>query len=931
MPAKHIYAFGGGSAEGDGAQKDLLGGKGAGLAAMSRLGIPVPPGFTLTTEVCSFYQEHQGGYPEGLEAELEEHLRRVEELLGQGFGDPGNPLLFSVRSGAPRSMPGMMDTILNLGLNDAIVETWIARGADARFVLDAYRRLLTMYGDVVLGVPHHDFEALLTAAREAEGAATDADLSPAALRALVPRYLELIETKHGRPFPQEPRQQLWGAIAAVFESWNNPRARDYRRLERIPDHPGTGVNVQAMVFGNRGADCATGVAFTRNPATGERKFFGEYLINAQGEDVVAGIRTPKPVEGENGDGLAKDFPAAWGELQEVCSILEHNFRDMQDIEFTIQHGHLFMLQTRAGKRTGAAAVRIAVDMVEEGLIDERTAVGRVEPTHLVQMLAPEFDVKEKAQAELLARGLPAGPGAASGRIALTAERAAEMSAAGPVLLVRAETSPEDIVGMHAAAGILTSRGGMTSHAAVVARGLGKPCLVGAGELDVDEHAGTVRVKGKVLREGDPLSIDGTTGEVLAGALSTRPSDVLRALLDGDAGSSSSPGARAFRQVLEWADAERRLRVRANADTPHDARVARALGAQGIGLCRTEHMFFAEERIPWVRRMILAEDEDGRREALTKLLPMQQKDFEGIFAALAGLPITVRLLDPPLHEFLPHGEKALRQLADQMGIDPAQVEARADALAEANPMLGLRGCRLGLTAPDIYDMQVAAIARAACVRTKAGDHVRPEIMVPLVGTEEEMIRLRRQVAATCARVLAEEGVELEIPIGTMIEVPRAALMADRIALHADFFSFGTNDLTQMTYGYSRDDASRFLPEYIETKVLPHDPFQSLDAEGVGQLVALACQRGRQARPGLHLGVCGEHGGDPDSIEFFDRTGLDYVSCSPYRLPIARLAAARSALKLAALPEKPAAKMATAPAAPSTPPDTLPALPIAASAP
>jgi pyruvate, orthophosphate dikinase len=909
MP-KSIYAFGGGAAEGDGTQKDLLGGKGAGLAEMSRLGIPVPPGFTLTTDVCTYYQEHAGAYPPGLEAELEEHLKQVEERLGLRFGNPRDPLLFSVRSGAPRSMPGMMDTILNLGLNDAIVEAWIAAGADARFVFDAYRRLLTMYGDVVLGVPHDEFEAILKAAREAAGAATDADLSADALRALIQRYEALIE-KHGKPFPQDPRAQLWGAIAAVFASWNNPRARDYRRLERIPDHPGTGVNVQAMVFGNRGADCATGVAFTRNPATGERKFFGEYLINAQGEDVVAGIRTPKPVEGQDGEGLAKDYPQAWNDLEAVCSTLEHHFHDMQDIEFTIQHDRLFMLQTRTGKRTGAAAVRIAVDMVGEGLIDERTALQRVEPQHLVQMMAPEFDAKEVARAELLARGLPAGPGAASGRIALTAERAAQMAndpaATGPVLLVRAETSPEDIVGMHAAAGILTSRGGMTSHAAVVARGLGKPCVVGAGELDVDERAGEVRVKGRVFREGDALSMDGTTGAVLAGALSTHPSEVLLSLLDG--GAATNPGAKAFRQVLDWADGVRLLRVRANADTPHDARVARALGAQGIGLCRTEHMFFAEERIGWVRRMILAQDDAERAQALAQLLPMQQKDFEGIFAALPGLPITVRLLDPPLHEFLPHGEKALRRLAGQMGIDPAEVEARAEVLKESNPMLGLRGCRLGLTAPEIYDMQVQAIASAACVRVKAGDDVRPEIMVPLVGTEEEMIRLRQRIAETSARILEEAGVELEIPIGTMIEVPRAALIADRIAAFADFFSFGTNDLTQMTYGYSRDDASRFLPQYIETGVLAHDPFQSIDTEGVGQLVAMACQKGRQARPDLHLGVCGEHGGDPASVEFFDQAGLDYVSCSPYRLPIARLAAARSALKRGAAAEKGATPVRT----------------------
>jgi pyruvate,orthophosphate dikinase len=895
MPAKHVYAFGGGTAEGNGSQKDLLGGKGAGLAEMSRLGIPVPPGFTLTTEVCSFYQEYPGSYPEGLDEEVEQHLRRVEEQLGRGFGDPDKPLLVSVRSGAPRSMPGMMDTILNLGLTEPIVEASITRGADPRFVYDAYRRLLTMYGDVVLDVPHAEFEKILTAAREENGAATDADLPAEALRGLIPRYLKLLEEHGRRPFPQDPRQQLWGAIAAVFESWNNPRARDYRRLERIPDTPGTGVNVQAMVYGNQGLDCATGVAFTRNPATGERKFFGEYLVNAQGEDVVAGIRTPKPVDGQDGEGgLAKEFPRAWQKLQEISAVLEGHFKDMQDIEFTVQQGELFMLQTRTGKRTGPAAVRIAADMVEEGLIDRRTALQRVEPQHLVQMLAPEFDLEEKKKVPVLARGLPAGPGAASGRIALSAERAAELAESGPVLLVRAETSPEDIVGMHASVGILTSRGGMTSHAAVVARGLGKPCVVGAGGLDVNEE--TVRVAGQVFREGDSLSIDGTTGEVLAGSLSTRPSEVLRVLLEGAVENTAiSPGARAFLEILEWADGERRLKVRANADTPHDARVARALGAQGIGLCRTEHMFFDEARIPVVRRMILARDAAERTAPLAELLPMQQKDFEGIFAALAGLPITVRLLDPPLHEFLPQGEKALQQLAEQMGIDAHAVQARAEELAETNPMLGLRGCRLGITAPDIYEMQVEAIVRAACVRKRAGEDVRPEIMVPLVGTQEEMIRLRERTAAVRDRVLAEEGMQIEILIGTMIEIPRAALVADKIAAYADFFSFGTNDLTQMTFGYSRDDAGRFLPEYVAQKVLPGDPFQSLDTEGVGQLVRLACELGRAARSDLHLGVCGEHGGDPDSIRFFDSVGLDYVSCSPYRLPIARLAAARASLE------------------------------------
>ncbi|HVS00884.1 MAG TPA: pyruvate, phosphate dikinase, partial [Thermoanaerobaculia bacterium] len=732
MPSKYIYAFGGGTAEGKGDQKSLLGGKGAGLAEMSRLGIPVPPGFTLTTEACTFYHQHEDTYPEGLEDEVEQHLRLLEKRTEQRFGDPDNPLLVSVRSGAPFSMPGMMDSILNLGLSEAIVETWIARGEDThtRFVLDAWRRLLTMYGDVVLEVPHREFEEILTAARVEHGAASDADLPSEALRAVADAYLELI-ARHGRPFPQEPREQLWGAIGAVFQSWHNQRACDYRRLEGIPDHLGTAVNVQAMVFGNRGVDCATGVAFTRNPATGERRVYGEYLPNAQGEDVVAGTRTPQPIAPENSedgrDGLAADFPEAHRQLQEVCSRLERHYRDMQDMEFTIQHDRLYMLQTRSGKRTGPAAVRIAVEMVEEGLIDRREALSRIKPQHLTQMLAPEFDTEQKDKAltgRLLAHGLPAGPGAASGRVALTAEAAAEMAASGPVLLVRAETSPEDIVGMHAAAGILTSRGGMTSHAAVVARGLGKPCVVGAGELDVDDRAGEVRVRGQVFRQGDELSIDGSTGEVIAGALSTRPSDVLSALLDGE--RTTSPAALAFRKVLEWADAERRLKVRANADTPHDAQVARALGAEGIGLCRTEHMFFDDERIPWVRRMILASTPEERAEALAKLLPMQQKDFEGIFEALSGLPITVRLLDPPLHEFLPRGEKALRRLAGQMGIEPDEVAVRAHALEEVNPMLGHRGCRLGLTFPEIYEMQVEAITRAACVRKRAGDDVRPEI-------------------------------------------------------------------------------------------------------------------------------------------------------------------------------------------------------------
>ncbi|HEY6322468.1 MAG TPA: pyruvate, phosphate dikinase, partial [Thermoanaerobaculia bacterium] len=922
MAAKYIYAFGGGKADGRGDQKELLGGKGAGLAEMSRLGIPVPPGFTLTTEVCTWFQEHHGSYPPGLESELDRQLRRLEALTGQRFGDVANPLLVSVRSGAPMSMPGMMDTVLNLGLSQTLVDAWTARGADARFVLDAWRRLLTMYGDVVLGVEHAAFEEILAAARTEHGAASDNELPPAALAAVAEKFRRLI-AEHGQPFPEEPRAQLWGAIGAVFSSWDNRRAREYRRINGISDRLGTAVNVQAMVFGNRGNDCATGVAFTRNPATGEARVYGEYLVNAQGEDVVAGIRTPRPIVGlDGGRGLAEDFPQADRELREVCARLERHYRDMQDVEFTIQHDRLYMLQTRRGARTGPAAVRIAAEMVDEGIITPREAVSRVKPDDLVQVLAPEFDVQEKARAvadgRLLARGLPAGPGAASGCMVLSADRAAELAAQGPVILVRAETSPEDIVGMHAAAGILTSRGGMTSHAAVVARGMGKPCLVGAGDLDVDERAGVVRAGERELREGEEISIDGTTGEVIAGGLATRPSAVLRTLV-GDAGTAGdiagdtaretkaaaktraagaaaapSPAVVSFRKILTWADELRRMRVRANADTPVDARVSRALGAEGIGLCRTEHMFFAADRISWVRRMILADDAEDRAESLAQLLPMQQKDFEGIFAALSALPVTVRLLDPPLHEFLPHGDKALAGLAKQMGVPAAKVAARAAALAEANPMLGHRGCRLGMTAPEIYDMQVEAIARAACVRTRAGDHVEAEIMVPLVGAEQEMIRLREHIVATVERVLTEENLRLPIAIGTMIEVPRAALIAAKIAVHADFFSFGTNDLTQMTYGYSRDDIGRFLPQYLESGVLPYDPFARLDDEGVGQLVRLACESGRGARADLHLGVCGEHGGDPDSIDFFDRVGLDYVSCSPYRVPVARLAAAQATL-------------------------------------
>jgi pyruvate, orthophosphate dikinase len=897
MSDKWVYAFGGGTAEGRGDQKALLGGKGAGLAEMSRIGIPVPPGFTITTQACLAYQRAGQQMPDGLREEVAEHLRRVEELQGRRFGDAADPLLVSVRSGAPVSMPGMMDTVLNLGLNRAIVAARIEAGEDARFLRDAYRRLLTMYGDVVMGVAHKDFERILGAARRDQGVANDAELSAESLARVGERFEALIEETAGRPFPQDPDEQLWGGIRAVFDSWDNQRARDYRRLHGLGEEMGTGVNVQTMVFGNRGEGCATGVAFTRSPATGDPEIYGEYLVNAQGEDVVAGTRTPQSIHpGEDGrGGLRADYETAFDQLAAVCEKLEAHYKDMQDVEFTIEDGELYMLQTRTGKRTGPAAVRIAADMVAEGRIDERTALSRVDAQHIEQMMAPVFDLAEKEKAieegRLLAKGLPAGPGAAAGRIALDAARAAEMAASGPVLLVREETSPEDIVGMHAAMGIVTSRGGMTSHAAVVARGLGKPCIVGAGDLTVDEESGEVRVGDKVLREGDELSIDGTAGEVIAGSLKPQESEVLQVLLEG---TEPSPAAAAFVRMLEWADGERRMRVRANADTPEDARRARAFGAEGIGLCRTEHMFFAEERIALVRRMILGRSAADREAPLAKLLPQQRADFEGIFEAMDGLPVTVRLLDPPLHEFLPHGERALASLAEDMGVAASEVADRAGALAESNPMLGHRGCRLGITAPDIYEMQVEAIARAAAARQQAGGDPRPEIMVPLVGTEEELARLRERVAATVARVLEEEGVELDIPIGTMIEVPRAALTADRVARHADFFSFGTNDLTQMTFGFSRDDVGSFLPQYLEDGILPADPFASIDVDGVGSLVRTACEKGRAVREHLHLGVCGEHGGDAPSIHFFETVGLDYVSCSPYRVPVARLASARAAL-------------------------------------
>jgi pyruvate,orthophosphate dikinase len=894
---KRIFSFGNGAAEGAGLGKETLGGKGAGLAEMTALGIPVPPGFTIETSVCADFS--RGASLDGIRAEVESALVKLEHDADKRFGDLDNPLLVSVRSGARSSMPGMMDTILNLGLTSRTVKGLAARSGE-RFALDCRRRFLEMYGDVVLRVPRHEFEKAMQEVKKARGAKSDMDLTAVDLAEIVRRDEQIVRQRTGHDFPDDPREQLWGAIAAVFRSWDNERAKTYRKLHHIPDDWGTAVSVQAMVFGNRGETSATGVAFTRDPSSGERIFYGEFLPNAQGEDVVAGIRTPRPLNA-NGSGLSLEetMPKAYAELQLVRERLEKRFRDMQDLEFTIEEGKLYLLQTRNGKRTGFAAVRIATDMVDEGLIDAEEAVARVEPEQLVQLLAPIFPAKEKAAAikegHLLGRGLPAGPGAACGRIALTAEHAVAMAAKGEsAILVREETSPEDIAGMHAANGILTTRGGMTSHAAVVARGMGKTCIVGAGEISVDLVHGKIRAGNLEASEGDWLSIDGTAGEVLFGKLATQPSEVLQVVLDGTIRPEDSAVYRAFTRILEWADARRRLGVRANADTPTDARVARLFGAEGIGLCRTEHMFFEAKRITAVREMILAETLDQRRAALAKILPMQREDFLGIFREMGDRPVTVRLLDPPLHEFLPHDEETMQRTANELGVPVDKVRERTHALKEANPMLGHRGCRLGITNPEIYEMQVRAIFEAAAAAIKEGLHPNPEIMIPLVGARGEFERLRVLVDDAATKVTAETGQKVSYKVGTMIEIPRAALRANRIALNCDFFSFGTNDLTQMTYGYSRDDMGTFLPVYIAEGILPEDPFASLDQYGVGELVAIGTRRGREVKPKLKVGVCGEHGGDPRSIEFFNHVGLDYVSCSPFRVPVARLAAARASL-------------------------------------
>ncbi len=886
---KWVYGFGDGTAEGSAAMKNLLGGKGANLAEMSSLGLPVPPGFTITTEVCTYYYAHDQNYPADLKTAVTAALAEVEQRVGARFGDVDNPLLVSVRSGSRASMPGMMDTVLNLGLNDKTVEGLIARSGDSRFAYDSYRRFIQMYGNVVLGVDHHLFEEILEDFKHQNRRSLDTDMVADDWKAVISGYHEMIERELGAPFPQDVVQQLWGAIGAVFGSWMNPRAITYRRLHEIPGDWGTAVNVQAMVFGNMGQDCATGVAFTRNPSTGENAFYGEYLVNAQGEDVVAGIRTPQHLTMAGKQANHSDLPAmeevmpeVFVQLDQVRIKLERHYRDMQDIEFTVQQGKLYMLQTRTGKRTAPAALKIAVDMVAEGLITQAEAVQRIEPGSLDQLLHPTLD--PKAHRKVVARGLPASPGAASGKVVFTAEEAVTLAGLGEaVILVRIETSPEDIHGMAVARGILTARGGMTSHAAVVARGMGRACVAGAGELRVDYKNQQILIGPNRIRAGEVITIDGSTGEVMLGAVPT-----IQPELSGD-----------FAQLMEWADGLRRLRVRANAETPLDARTARRFGAEGIGLCRTEHMFFDADRIVAVREMILAESEAGRRAALDKILPMQQKDFVELFQIMEGLPVTIRLLDPPLHEFLPNSDDEMDEVARAAGTDPLRVRQRSLQLHEANPMLGHRGCRLGITYPEIYEMQVRAIFQAAADVTRSGGKpVIPEIMVPLILSRRELEIFKQLIDQVAAETISAVGVDLTYLVGTMIELPRAALRAAEIAEFAQFFSFGTNDLTQTTLGISRDDAGSFLPDYRRLGVFEQDPFATLDAEGVGELIALAVQRGRGIRPSLKLGICGEHGGDPASIHFCEKVGLDYVSCSPYRVPIARLAAAQAALAHAA---------------------------------
>ena len=885
METRWVYAFGGGKADGDASMKNLLGGKGAHLAEMSLLGLPVPPGFTITTETCVYYYDQQQTYPTELEAQATAGLARVEELTGKRFGDPATPLLVSVRSGARASMPGMMDTVLNVGLNDATVEGLAKLSGDRRFAFDSYRRFIQMYSNVVLDLDHHLFEELLDDHKDRLDTFEDTALAAEDWEAVVADYKRAVEGALGKPFPQDPNVQLWGAIGAVFVSWMNDRAKFYRRMHDIPESWSTAVNIQAMVFGNMGGTSATGVAFTRNPSTGEHQLYGEFLINAQGEDVVAGIRTPQPLTraareamGDLQPSMEEVMPEVFAEFQAVAGRLEVHYRDMQDIEFTVEQGRLYLLQTRNGKRTAKASLKIAVDLAAEGRIDHAEAVMRVEPASLDQLLHPT--IHPGSERDVVAAGLPASPGAATGKVVFSAEEAERLGSAGEaVILMREETSPEDIRGMDAARGIVTARGGMTSHAAVVARGMGRPCVSGAGDIQIDARAGEFHARGRTFRAHEIITIDGSTGEVLAGAVRmTEPE------LSGD-----------FATLMGWADAVRRMKVRANAETAVDAGTARDFGAEGIGLCRTEHMFFDPDRIAAVREMILADDEAGRRAALAKILPMQRADFVGLFKIMEGLPVTVRLLDPPLHEFLPHTEEDVAAVAAATGLDASKLLARAKELHEVNPMLGHRGCRLGVAYPEIYEMQVRAIVEAAIeVAGQGGVAPIPEIMHPLVAKGEEMAFLRELTDRTAREVIAETGKTIDYKVGTMVELPRAALRAGDLAEHAEFFSFGTNDLTQTTFGISRDDSGRFLSTYLDKGIFEKDPFVSLDQEGVGDLIRIAVERGRAQRSDIKMGICGEHGGDPASIAFCEAVDLDYVSCSPYRVPIARLAAAQAAI-------------------------------------
>jgi len=900
---KYVYFFGGNKADGKADMKNLLGGKGANLAEMVNIGIPVPSGFTITTEVCTYYTEKKKKYPQGLKSTVEKALKKVEKQMGAKFGDSKNPLLVSVRSGARASMPGMMDTILNLGLNDTTVEALSAKTGNPRFAYDSYRRFVQMYGDVVLGlqpVDKHDrdpFELILEKKKKKRKIELDTEFTTEDLKELVTEFKAEIKKKTGHDFPTDPMKQLWGAIGAVFESWNNERAIVYRKLNDIPAEWGTAVNIQSMVFGNMGEDSGTGVAFTRDPATGENIFYGEYLFNAQGEDVVAGVRTPLPIAE-----LKKDDPKVYKQLMDIRSKLEKHYHDMMDVEFTIQQGKLWMLQARVGKRTGFAAVRIAVDMVRQRLIDKEEALMRIEPDQLEQLLRPIFDLKEKAKVikdgGLLTKGLNAGPGAASGRVAFTANDAEAMAAKGDkVILVRIETSPEDIKGMNAAVGILTAKGGMTSHAALVARQMGKVCVAGAGALNIDYKKGVMSVEGNknIIKQGDYLTIDGTTGEIIAGKVATKPSEVVQVLITKELDPKKSDVYKTYQDVMKWTNSVRQLGIRTNADEPAQSANALAFGAEGIGLCRTEHMFFGEGKILPMREMILANSVTDRKKALKKLLPLQRKDFEGIFKVMDGKPVTIRTLDPPLHEFLPHEKKEQEEVAKALGISPKVIKEKIESMAEFNPMLGFRGCRLGISYPEITEMQAQAIFEAAVNMAKKGIKVKPEVMIPLVGNVNELKLQEAIVRRVAAEVFKKKGKKVNYLVGTMIELPRAAVTADKIAEVAEFFSFGTNDLTQTAMGLSRDDSGKFLPLYIENEIIPKDPFEALDQEGVGELVKMGTEKGRSTNANLKVGICGEHGGEPSSIDFFHRTGLNYVSCSPFRVPIARLAAARAALR------------------------------------